>query len=145
MKENTKERGMKAWASESAQAMLEFAVSILALITITIAIVSMARAVQIYQGVSAAAREGTRYGLSHSANSQDPISTSAIKDYVTTQAQNAGLDPHSVDVHVSWPSDPLITSGTDILVTVSYPFTPPFVSTTQLTLTGSSRMLVWKQ
>jgi len=129
---------------ESGQAMAEFAISITLLITITIAIIAMARAVQIYEAVSAAAREGTRYGLSHASNSQDPQTTSQIHDFVKSQAQGAGLDPQSITVNVTWPADPLITNGTDILVTVSYPFTPPFVSTTQLTLSGSSRMLVWR-
>ena len=119
--------------------------SIIAFIVLTVGIVSMARVVSVYEAVSAAAREGTRYAIAHGPNSTSPASVSDVQSVVNGQLSSNGLDPTSTTINVTWPADPnpQVANGTDILVQVSYPFTPPFFSSIHITLSGSSRMLIW--
>jgi Flp pilus assembly protein TadG len=133
-------------SATSGQAMVEFAVTVVALLMLLLGIVSMARAVQIYEVVSSAAREGTRYGIAHGPTSKSPASITQIRNVVLGELTTAGLDPAALTIDVSWPSDTFVINGTDILVQVTYPFTPqvPFTMIPKITVSSGSRMLAWR-
>ncbi len=124
-------------------AMVEFAVAGALFFLFSIGIVETARAIGIYEEITNAAREGTRYGVAHSPTSLSPASSSDIQNYVISKA--TGLDANSLTISVSWPQDQGNPDLTDVEVQVSYPYSPaiPFMQGVTLHLTTQSRMVIW--
>ena len=108
-----RQRGVRS--GERGQALVEFAIIIPILLAVLLGIVEFARAWQIQQVVTNAAREGARVAVI--ATATDAQVTSAINTY----CQSAGLDMLQVVMSMS-PNVPNQTGLPDT-VTVSYNYT----------------------
>lgn len=124
-------------------AMAEFAVTIVLFFLFSLGIVETARAIGIYEEITNAAREGTRYAVVHGPNSLSPATSADVQNYV--MSKTAGLNASSLTVNVSWPQDPSDPNLTDVIVQVSYPYSPiiPFMQQVSLNFTTQSKMVIW--
>ena len=125
----------------SAQATVEFAVTIAVFLLISFTTMKMALGVYNYNMVCSAAREAVRYAIAHSPNSPNPASTAQIQQFAIDSAPGLSLTPSNVTV--TWTADPSLPSRQDAQVKVSYPYrlTIPFMSPQTVTLTSTSQML----
>jgi Flp pilus assembly protein TadG len=148
--------------------MVEFAIAASALLLIMFGILEFGRVMYTYHTVSNAARIGSRWAMVRGANScSGPIdhcnaSSSDIQNYVlsvvpmvdASSTTVANCSSAGLCVTATWststdPSTDCSSTGTNdighlVCVTVAYPFNfaIPFVSTTPLTLTSTSKMIV---
>jgi Flp pilus assembly protein TadG len=121
------------------QALPEFAVVGLVLLTLLFGVLVLGMAVYSYSFVSYAAREAARYAIVHGAKSSNPASAATIQNYVVNEA--SGLDPDKITVSTTW--NPNNNPGSVVKVTVSYSFQPFFpLAATPITLSTSSQMVI---
>jgi Flp pilus assembly protein TadG len=124
--------------------MAEFAVTAGAFLLVLFGIMEMALAVNAYNDVSTAAREAARYAVVHSPTSNNNPSTTPPYSDIQQQAVDYAPFLSTSDVTVSFPSDAQIPSQKDALIQIThtYPLSIPFMSSINLQLSSSSRMLV---
>jgi Flp pilus assembly protein TadG len=124
------------------QALAEFALTASVFLLLIFAIIEMAAAVFAYLTICEAAREATRYAITHSPTSANPASTAQIRQVAINAAPSLGLT--ATNVSVSWPTDSRLPSKTDARITISYPYTlrVPLISPITLTLAATSQSLV---
>jgi Flp pilus assembly protein TadG len=124
----------------SGQSMAEFAVSAGVFLLLLFGIMQMAMAVNAYNNVSNAAREAARYAVVHSPTSAIPATNSTIAGVAVNYAPFLSTS----DVTVSFPADARIPTQSDALIQIThtYPLSIPFMSSFNLQLSSSSRMLV---
>jgi Flp pilus assembly protein TadG len=148
--------------------MVEFAISASALLLIMFGILEFGRVMYTYHTVSNAARIGSRWAIVRGSNScSGPIdhcnaTSSDIQNYVlsvvpmvdASSTTAPGCSSAGLCVNATWSSssDPSVDCGVTgtndpghlVCVTVSYPFNfaIPFVSTTALTLSSTSKMVI---
>ncbi len=120
--------------------MAEFAVSAGVFLLLLFGIMQMAMAVNAYNDVSTAAREAARYAVVHSPTSAVPETSSTIAGIAVNYAPFLSTG----DVTVSFPADARIPTQSDALIQIThtYPLSIPFMSSINLQLSSSSRMLV---
>jgi Flp pilus assembly protein TadG len=106
--------------SRKGNAMVESALSFLAVMFIFIAIMEFGLGIYTYNFVSYAAREGSRYAAARGAQSSAPTDATAVQTWVRNQA--VALDSDLVSVNTTW--NPNNTPGNTVTVNVSYPLTP---------------------
>ncbi len=128
----------------SGQTMAEFAVSAGVFLLLLFGIMQMAMAVNAYNDISTAAREAARYAVVHSPTSANNPSTASPYSDIQQQAVNYAPFLSTADVTVSFPADAQIPTQNDALIQIthSYPLSIPFMSSINLQLSSSSRMLV---
>lgn len=139
--------------------MVEFAISATALLLVMFGILEFGRVMYTYHTVSNAARLASRYAIVRGANCTALDNCGATSDQIQTwvRSQVPMIDGNTLAVTATWStsSDPSVdctestpggnnTPGHLVCVTVSYPFTfaLPFISTTALTLTSTSKMII---
>ncbi|HEV2388213.1 MAG TPA: TadE/TadG family type IV pilus assembly protein [Candidatus Acidoferrales bacterium] len=133
---------------ETGQELFEFALVIALLLTLAFGIIAFARAYNVYQSITRAAREGARVAVLPSAvaarprgSTQDvfmdpnPGSTAdaVFQNYIAPALRAANLDPQQVQNYnevVDWlnPSDPVKVCGVTISFRYPYTFQIPFTS-----------------
>jgi len=143
------------------QSMAEFGVTATVFLLLLFGIMQMATVVNAYSNVSTAAREAARYAIVHSPSSaSSPCSSSGctasqlqtVCSAIQQQAVNyapflsLGGGGCSVgDINVSFTNPPPASPSTDyavIVISHTYPLNIPFMSSINLQLSSSSRMLV---
>ena len=133
---------MKHWRAEQGQAAIEFALTAILFFTLVIFIMDGSRIFWNYLTVSEAAREGARYAIVRSEDSESPLNSADLRKYVEELA--IGLDPAQLDVTATWKDDSN-TRGSKVTVTVSYetrPVTSLFWPGLTLNLVDSATMVV---
>ena len=133
------------------QTFAEFGVTGTAFLFLLFGIMQMAMAVNAYNSVCTAAREAVRYAIVHSPTSAAPASNATIAGiavnyapFLSMSGSGCTSDSPPCDVVVTFPSDAEIPSQNDALVQIThtYPLKIPFMSSINLHLSTSSRMLV---
>jgi Flp pilus assembly protein TadG len=147
--------------NEQGSALVEFALSIIILLTLVFGVIAMCLAIYAYHFISDAAREGTRYAIVRGSSCATygnfsapcPVTTSAqVQTYVRSLAY-PGINPNYMTITATWPTtgasctpsvSPCNNPGNVVKVTVSYalPLPIPFVSARTLTMTSSSQMVI---
>ena len=127
---------------QAGSTMAEFALVATTFFILSFGIIEMASAVMAYNSVCNAAREAVRYAIVHSPTSANPATTAQIQQVAIDTDPNLGLTTGQVSV--TFPADANLPSQSDVLVTISHPYTitVPFLPRVSVTLTTSSRMLV---
>lgn len=136
--------------------MVEFAISTTALLLIIFGILEFSRVLYVYHTVSNAARLGSRWAMVRGSGCSVLDYCNATSNDIQTwvRSQVPMFDANGMTVSASWsdsndPSVDCADGGTNapghtVCVTVNYPFTfaVPFVSTTPLTLSSTSKMVI---
>ena len=99
--------------------MVEFALSFVLFLTVSMGLFEMARAMWIYTTLSHAARQGARFAIVGGANSPTPASDADILAVVQKHA--IGLVSSDVAVEVEW-QDAAKDGGQFVRVRALYPF-----------------------
>ena len=99
--------------------MVEFALSFLLFITVSLVLFEMARAMWIYTTLSHAARQGARFAIVNGANAPTPATAATILAVV--QRNSIGLVASDVTIDVVW-EDPAQDGGEFVRVRANYPF-----------------------
>jgi Flp pilus assembly protein TadG len=126
------------------QTMAEFGITAGVFLLLLFGIMEMASAVNAYNDISTAAREAARYAVVHSPTSANSPSKTAPYSDIQQQAVNYAPFLSTSDVTVSFPADARIPTQSDALIQIThtYPLKIPFMSSINLQLSSSSRMLV---
>ena len=117
------------------QTLIEFALLVPILLTISFAIIDLGRVVYFYSAIQNSAREGARFGII------EPFQTWEIENRVRSSA--AGLDQSVLQVQTTWPDDA-------VRVHVQYtfraltPVLPSLLGYDQLQLNAYATMFVEK-
>jgi Flp pilus assembly protein TadG len=147
--------------SECGASLVEFALSVMVMLTFILGVMTMCMALYSYHFVAEAAREGARYAIVRGSGcttysgftSNCPISTAApIQTYVRSLAL-PGINANNLTVaavYSAYPSGTCTPSaacnnpGNQVQVTVTYqlPVTIPFVPARTLTMTSRSQMII---
>src|SRR5690349_1853920 len=103
MRANPSNRQPRRLGSRSGQSFVEGALVFLTFFMVVLGIFEFGRIVWVYNMMSNAAREGTRYAIARGANA----SPQATRDDITTvvKRQMIGIDPTGVNVDVVWNPD----------------------------------------
>lgn len=112
---------------ECGQALVEFTLTTLVLVTLMIGVVEMSRLVLIYTAIANAARAGSRYAMVHgSYSSVSP----QVQNYANYYLRSATVNLSKVTVTTTYP-DPIGSNpsgctapGCHVSVSVSYPYYP---------------------
>ena len=122
-------------------AIVEFTLSFLLFIVLSIGLFEMARAMWVWTTLSHAARAGARYAMVHGNSS--PVTDSAIEQVVTDQA--IGLVKNNITVTVTW-EDAAKDPGDFVEVRAMYPFGfvtgSAIISNSSMQLGSTARMIV---
>ena len=149
-------------AGEEGAALVEFAVSVLMLVTMALGIIGFGMEIFSYNCISNAAHEGTRYGMVHGAAcSSCNLSSSQIASYVTgiaTQGINTNAltvnvycgplaaSPPTGDCGQSTSGTPNDTPGNVVYVQVSYTYTffSTLVHVNPISMQSVSERVIWQ-
>ena len=122
-------------------AIVEFTISFLLFIVLSIGLFEMAGAMWVWTTLSHAARQGARFAMVHGNNS--PVTDSAIEQVVTDQA--IGLVKNNITVTVTW-EDAAKDPGDFVEVRAMYPFGfvtgSAIISNASIQLGSTSRMTI---
>ena len=152
----------KVQAGESGSAMVEFALSAVALLTVSIGILAVSLASYSYSFVSSAARDATRYAIVLGSTLKTDCTAPGyatcvaqpddIAEYVQQEAF-PGIDPSNIVVSATWlnadgtacgTNDTCKVPGNFVNVKVSYPYvlTVPFMPTETMNISATSQMVI---
>jgi len=142
---------------EDGQSTLETALSAIAVLTLFLGVMEMCQALYTYHFVSEAAREGTRYAMVRGSSctgftSACPAQASDVQTYVRGIGF-PGIVPANVTVTTTLPTTgssctpsslPCNNPGNFVQVTVQYkyPLSIPFVPSSSLPLSSTSKMAI---
>lgn len=99
---------------------VEFALSFLLFLTVSIGLFEMGRAMWIYTTLSHAARQGARYAIVSGANAPTPATKATILAVVRRHA--IGLVSSDVAIDVVWEDAATMDGGEFVRVRARYPF-----------------------
>ena len=120
---------------------VEFTLSFLLFIVLSLGLFEMARAMWVWTTLSHAARQGARFAMVHGNNS--PVTDSAIEQFVTDQA--IGLVKNNITVTVTW-EDAAKDPGDFVEVRAMYPFGfvtgSAIISNASMQLGSTARMTI---
>ena len=138
---------MRARDGERGQTVIEFALALPILLLLLIGIFDVARMVWYTNTLAHAAREGTRYAITHGAgsgspNGHPPLDDTAVRDAVTRSATGVP----DLTVVVTWP-DGDSERGSRVAVDATSRYLPTLSEyllngTLRLTLRGGSQMVI---
>ena len=150
-------RAINCINTEDGQSTLETALSAIAVLTLFLGVMQMCLALYTYHFVSEAAREGTRYAMVRGSScsgfaSACPALASDVQTYVRGIGF-PGIVPADVTVTTTWPTTgssctpsslPCNNPGNLVQVIVQYrfPLSIPFVPSSSLTLTSTSKLAI---
>ena len=125
--------------------MVEFALSFLLFITVSLVLFEMARAMWIYTTLSHAARQGARHAIVSGANAPAPATDASILAVV--RRNSIGLVASDVSINVVWEDPASMIGGEFVSVQATYPFRfltgPVFISNNgTFTLGSVSQMTI---
>ena len=150
-------RAINCINTEVGQSTLETALSAIAVLTLFLGVMEMCQALYTYHFVSEAAREGTRYAMVRGSSctgftSACPAQAADVQTYVRGIGF-PGIVPADVTVTTTWPTTgssctpsslPCNNPGNLVQVIAQYrfPLSIPFVPSSSLTLTSTSKMAI---
>jgi Flp pilus assembly protein TadG len=120
--------------------LVEAALALLLTLTILFGIMEFGRAVWSYNTVAHAAREGARFAMVHGKASKSPATQATVQAVVRRQA--IGLLPANTQVVVTWIPDNAPGSAVKVAVTYNFSSIVPFVSSSVMSLKGTSQMVI---
>ncbi len=137
------------------QTLVETALSLTILFTMTFAIIELGMALYSYNFVAESAREGSRYAMVRGSSCTGNC-TIATNDSVQTYVRNLkypGLNSSNLTVTTTWPdtgvtctpsATPCNNPGNNVMVkaTYAFPWTIPFIPSGTLTMTSTSEMII---
>jgi Flp pilus assembly protein TadG len=137
-------------------AMVEFAIVLVLLLTVVLAGIEFDRMLLVYTSVANAAGVGARYAIVHGSSrtgTGSPASGAVnggatVITVVKNWAQLGFLDPAKLNVVVDYPSstnpkvDPGNTPGSQVVVTVTYPYDPLTFIPLNVNLKSTSRGVI---
>lgn len=115
--------------------MVEFAVTILLLLTVIFGCFEFDRMLMVYTSVANAARVGVRYAIVHGSDNPATDVADVVKDW----AKIGFLNPDNLDVAVTGAGG---TPGTPVTVTVQYPYDPLTFIPLGVTLSSTSQGVI---
>ena len=146
--------------SERGSTIVETALSLTILLTLSLGVMQMSLALYTYHFISDAAREGTRYaivrGSSCSTNANFASACPAANTDVQTYVRGLGfpgINPSLLLVNTTWPTTgttctPSLTPCNNpgnlvkVVVTYQYPLSIPFLPARTLNMTSTSQMVI---
>lgn len=125
---------------QKGSAMVESALTLSSLLLIVFGIMDFGHALYVYNFVSYAARDATRYALARGQASGYAVSATDIQNRVKSLA--AGMDSNALTTTVVWTPDN--KPGSTVQVKVSYLYQPlsSFAIKSALTLQSTSQMVI---
>ena len=119
---------------------MEFGLVLPLFLLLTTGLIDVGRGIWMYNTLSHAAREGTRYAIVRGETNRYPATSSTIREAVRSRA--AGLNPEKLVVTTSW--DPDNKPGSVVQVRVQYDFRPvtPLLPSKTIPLSSTSRMVI---
>jgi Flp pilus assembly protein TadG len=135
-------------ARQSGNAMIEGALITLAYFTIIMGVFEFGRMTYVYDYMSHAARDGSRWASLHGSTSSTPATETALKSYLSTWA--IGIDMTSLSgngpggVMLSYPSAGSNAPGNTVVVNLKYNYVPTlgYWWGSSITLSSSSQMTI---
>ena len=137
------------------QTMVEFAISILMILTVIFASIEFDRALLVSSSLANAARAGVRYAIVHGGSrtgTGDPASgatnTTNVIKAVKYFAQLGLINTDELTINVQYPAstnvltDPGNSPGSAVIVSVRYPYKPLTFIPMNLTLGSTSRGVI---
>jgi Flp pilus assembly protein TadG len=141
MKRNEIKEGRTSRRNERGAAMLEFGLVMVVFFMFVFGVMDFGRAIYTYHFVSNAACEATRYAIVRGATSADPVTPTDVANYVKAITP-LGVDPSSLTVSTSWSPDDSPGSSVRVQVSDNFRFMTPVLTKYQMTLHGTSQMVV---
>lgn len=138
---------MRSREGERGQTVIEFALALPILLLVLVGIFDIARMTLYTNTLAHAAREGTRYAITHGAGAGEPsgpppLDDAAIRDVVARTATGV----NALEVAVSWP-DGDSERGSRVAVEATSPYVPTLSQyflngALRITLRGASQMTI---
>jgi Flp pilus assembly protein TadG len=141
-------RTIKRRSSQRGSSLVEFAFVIFLLMLVIFASIEFDRFILVYTTVANAARAGARYAIVHgsdrSPSTGDPASgpgnTTNVETLVKQFAGSGMLTTANVNVTVEYPTDN--KPGSEVRITVTYPYDPFIVLPLSVTLSSKTRGII---
>jgi Flp pilus assembly protein TadG len=137
-----KQTGTKRNQRQKGAVIVEFTLSFLLFIILSIGLFEMAAAMWVWTTLSHAARQGARFAMVHGNN--NPVTDSTIEQLVKDHA--IGLLPNDITVTVTWEDATDKDPGDFVAVGAMYPFGfvtgSAFLSNGSIQLGSTSRMTI---
>lgn len=131
---------MVRWKEEQGSTLVEAALVMLSFLMLLFGIFDAGRLYFIYNSLSNAVREGTRYAVVHGGESYDPATEEEIKNVIVDAA--AGVDDALLrdQIEINWEDTTDKAPGTYVTITATYGVDLVFIP--DVTLTVHSSMLI---
>jgi hypothetical protein len=150
-------RSWKEGMGEDGSTIVEFAMVLISFLTLLFGMLDLSRALYVYNYVSDAARDGTRFAMvrgsacSHATfPTACPATATDVETYLRTTKLSPGINPNAVMVATSWPggnpgcASPLNSPGCIVKVRVQYNFgfMLPFLPKLSTQMRSTSQMVI---
>jgi Flp pilus assembly protein TadG len=133
---------------ERGDSLVEFALTVPILLTFLLGLTAMCLGYYTYEWISEAAREGTRYAIVHGANCETSagVSCEATASQVNSYVTSIGL-PNlgggTMSANTTYPDgDEVSPHRVKVVVTYTFPYTIPWVTSTNISLSSTSQMYI---
>jgi Flp pilus assembly protein TadG len=146
-------RSLATLRSQRGSTVVEFALSVLVLLSLVFGVMDFGRALSTYHAVCYAAREGARFAMVNGSASNSPATAPTIATYaknassLTPSALN--YDPQSPDtsagtmnVYTTWNPNNKAGSTVQVKVQYNYKFMFPLLPSAPVTLSSTSQMVI---
>jgi Flp pilus assembly protein TadG len=145
--------GLKSCWNCDGQTLVETAICVSVLLTVTFGIMGAGLALYTYNIVCEAARDGSRYAMVHGSSCSGCVATNAsVQSYVRGLGYPA-VSASNLSVNATWPDSgtsctpsvsPCDNPGNNVMVTVTYqlPWSIPFMPSSTLSLTSTSEVII---
>src|ERR1700730_2696352 len=110
--------------SSAGQGTAEFAMTAVVFFMLVFAILNFSMAIYVYNLVSYAAREGTRYASVRGSSAPSPAAATDIERFV--KSESSGLNPSNLTVNTVWAPDNNPGSFVTVQVQYKFDFVMPF-------------------
>jgi len=119
---------------------LESALCFTVFLMIVFGVIDFGRVLFAYNFTAFAAREGSRYAMTHGSTSKSPATSDTVKTTVTNQA--VGLTTSAITVTTTWTPDK--NPGSSVKVKVQYAFNSivPYFPLSSMNVASTSQMVV---
>ena len=125
-----------SWWWQDNGTVLESSVVMLILFFLIVGLIDVGRGVWVYNSLSAAAREASRYAIVHGNRSSSPATSTTVENYVENKLP--GIAP--VTVNTTWIPDN--SDGSSVRVTVQYDYQPVVALFFPVQLSATSEMAI---
>lgn len=128
-------------SSRRGQASAEFALVLTPCLALIFGIINFAMALYCYDFVCYSAQEAARYATVHGSTATSVASSTDVQNYVNTLVAGV-LNPSSINVTTTWPTDKKPGSVVSVVVSYNYPPLTSLVSSVTIPLTRTAAMVI---